>query len=236
MSSSNVKAGKKSSRYHHGDLRRALVSAAREVLREGGTGKLSLRAAARRAGVSHASAYYHFEDKTSLVAAVAIQAFNELGEATDAVYEQGGRSTLERLKAVASAYVRFALSNPQEFRVMFLPELRSDAVRTEVEQAGRAGYERTVALIVAELQAEGRIAEGRPGRGGDQRLGHDARSGDLDDRWAALPQRPHRGGARGCSSRARLSICCLGCSSRVGSSELVDVGRLYRVFAHPLLR
>ncbi len=161
MSSSNTETGKKGGRYHHGNLRRALISAAREVLREGGTGKLSLRAAARRAGVSHASAYYHFEDKTSLIAAVAIQAFEELGEATEAVYEQGGLSTLERLKAVASAYVRFALSNPQEFRVMFLPELRSDAVRTEVEQAGRAGYERTVRLV-AMLQAEGRIAEGNP--------------------------------------------------------------------------
>ena len=161
MSSSSAKTGKKGSRYHHGDLRRALISAAREVLREEGTGKLSLRAAARRAGVSHASAYYHFEDKTSLIAAVAVQAFNELGEATDTVYEQGGRSTLEQLKAVASAYVRFALSNPQEFRVMFLPELRSDAVRTEVEQAGRAGYERTLTLV-AELQTEGRVAEGDP--------------------------------------------------------------------------
>ena len=161
MSSSNTKTGKKGSRYHHGDLRRALSSAAREVLREGGTGKLSLRAAARRAGVSHASAYYHFEDKTSLIAAVAIQAFEELGEATEAVYEQSGLSTLEQLKAVASVYVRFALSNPQEFRVMFLPELRSDAVRTEVERAGRTGYERTVRLV-AVLQAEGRIAEGNP--------------------------------------------------------------------------
>ena len=156
---SSSKTAKKGS-YHHGDLQRALIGAAREVLREEGTGKLSLRAAARRAGVSHASAYYHFEDKTSLVAAVAVSAFEELGEAMGAAYQLEG-SALERLEAVAGVYVHFALSNPQEFRLMFLPELRSDAVRTEVERAGRAGYERIVALIAA-LQAEGRVAAGDP--------------------------------------------------------------------------
>ena len=156
---SSSKTAKKGS-YHHGDLRRALIGAAREVLREGGTGKLSLRAAARRAGVSHASAYYHFEDKTSLVAAVAVSAFEELEGAMGAAYQLEG-SALERLEAIAGVYVHFALSNPQEFRLMYLPELRSDAVRTEVERAGRAGYERIVALIAA-LQAEGRIAAGDP--------------------------------------------------------------------------
>ena len=160
MSSSGTKTERKGGSYHHGDLRRALIGAARDMLEEG-AGALSLRAVARRAGVSHASAYYHFEDKTDLLAAVAISAFEELGEATETVYAQEGLSTLGRLKAVASVYVRFALENPQEFRLMFLPELRSDAVRTEVERAGRAGYERTV-LLVAELQAEGRIAEGEP--------------------------------------------------------------------------
>ena len=159
MSSSGTKTDKKGG-YHHGDLRRALIGAARDMLEEG-TGTLSLRAVARRAGVSHASAYYHFEDKTDLLAAVAISAFEELGEATETVYAQEGLSTLGRLKAIAGVYVRFALENPQEFRLMFLPELRSDAVRTEVERAGRAGYERTVALV-AKLQAEGCVAPGDP--------------------------------------------------------------------------
>ncbi len=161
MSSSNTKTEKKGGSYHHGDLRRALVSATRNLLKEGETDKLSLRAVARHAGVSHASAYYHFEDKTDLLAAVAVSAFEDLTVATETVYTREDLSTLERFRGLASVYVRFALENPQDFRLMFLPELRSDAVRTEVERAGRAGYERTVALV-AKLQAEGRVAEGDP--------------------------------------------------------------------------
>ena len=159
MSSSKAQRVKKDG-YHHGDLRQALVETARGALLEG-TGKLSLREVARRAGVSHASAYYHFKDKTALLAAVALSAFADLAAATEDAYNQEGRSALERLEALAQAYVRFAVAHPQEFRLMFLPELRSDTVRTEVERAGRSSYMRTVALIEM-LQAEGRIAAGDP--------------------------------------------------------------------------
>lgn len=159
MSSSNVQTTKRDG-YHHGDLRRVLVETARAALIEG-VSTLSLRAVARRAGVSHASAYYHFKDKTALLAAVAISAFEDLTAATEEAYNREDVSALGRLKVLAQAYVRFALEHPQEFRLMFLPELRSDAVRTEVEQAGRAGYERMVALV-AQLQREGRIAKGDP--------------------------------------------------------------------------
>lgn len=157
MSSSSPKS-RKTGAYHHGDLRQALIEAARTVLREEGTGKLSLRAVARRAGVSHAAAYYHFEDKTSLIAAVAIAAFDGLNAAIQKVYEQD-RPLLERFKASAFAYITFALDNPQEFRIMFLPELRSDAVRTEVEKAGRAGHDRTVGFV-RKLQEEGHLVSG----------------------------------------------------------------------------
>ncbi len=159
MSSSNAQTAKRDG-YHHGDLRRVLVETARAALIEG-TGTLSLRAVARRAGVSHASAYYHFKDKTALLAAVAVSAFADLTAATEEAYNREDRSALERLEVLAQAYVRFALEHPQEFRLMFLPELRSDAVRTEVERAGRAGYERMVALVT-QLQVEGRVAEGDP--------------------------------------------------------------------------
>src|SRR2546426_11040812 len=56
-------------RYHHGDLRRALVDAALALISEGGLGTFSLREVARRAGVTPAAAYHHFKDKTALLAA-----------------------------------------------------------------------------------------------------------------------------------------------------------------------
>lgn len=159
MSTHTSQASTKTDSYHHGDLRQALIKAARDTLREG-TNQLSVRAIARRVGVSHASAYYHFKDKTALIAAVAVVAFGELGEATAAVRKETA-TPLESLKALASAYVTFALENPQEFRLMYLPELRSDEVRTEVETAGRVGYERMTTLV-STLQNQGYLKKGDP--------------------------------------------------------------------------
>src|SRR5690349_19263411 len=65
-------------RYHHGDLRRALVDAALALISEGELGTFSLREVARRAGVTPAAPYHHFKDKTALLAAVAEEGFEAL--------------------------------------------------------------------------------------------------------------------------------------------------------------
>ncbi len=135
----------KSDTYHHGNLRQTLIYEARASLKEKGVDKLSLREVARNAGVSHAAAYHHFKDKTALVAAVAVAAFEELEAVLQAVPRND--DTPERLGALMRGYITFALNNPDEFRLMFSPQLRSDEVRTEVESAGRATY----ALIVGAL-------------------------------------------------------------------------------------
>ena len=57
--------------YHHGDLRPALLRAAVETIEQAGPAAMSLREAARRAGVSHTAAAYHFGDKAGLLTAVA---------------------------------------------------------------------------------------------------------------------------------------------------------------------
>ena len=67
--------------YHHGDLSRALVEAARRILEAEGPAALSLRAVAREAGVSPAAPYHHFKDKCELIDAVARQGWEALGEA-----------------------------------------------------------------------------------------------------------------------------------------------------------
>ena len=67
--------------YHHGDLRRALLRAAVETIAETGPAAMSLREVARRAGVTHAAAAYHFGDKAGLLTAVAAEGYRMLGEA-----------------------------------------------------------------------------------------------------------------------------------------------------------
>jgi AcrR family transcriptional regulator len=116
------------STYHHGDLRAALLQSAGELLEEQGLAALSLREAARRAGVSHNAPYRHFPDRNALLAALAAEGFAMLGEAME------GKAGRER----GEAYVRFALARPNRFRLMFggqlelgkHPELRAAAGRT----------------------------------------------------------------------------------------------------------
>jgi AcrR family transcriptional regulator len=103
--------------YHHGNLRAELVGAAMELLEEGGETELSLRAVARRAGVSPAAPYRHYADREALVSAVAAVGYRELAERLAAAHPSP--STPEQLANVATAYVQFALDRPALFRIMF---------------------------------------------------------------------------------------------------------------------
>lgn len=122
--------------YHHGDLPSALVRAAVELLEEGGASELSLRAAARRAGVSTAAPYRHFADRNALLSAVAAVGYREL--ATDLVSAHPAPSKPADLAAIAVAYVQFALRRPGLFRVMF------------TEQCDPTSTERVAAVTVVQ--------------------------------------------------------------------------------------
>jgi AcrR family transcriptional regulator len=100
--------------YHHGDLRRAILDEALQVIATDGPTALSLRDLARRAGVSHAAPAHHFKDKAGLLTAIAIDGYERLAVALEA-----GSSLLE----LGAAYVRFALDHPAHFEVMFSPDL-----------------------------------------------------------------------------------------------------------------
>ena len=104
--------------YHHGALHFALVEASIALARAGGPDRVILREAARAAGVSHSAAYRHFTDREALLAEVSEHARNELA----AEMRRGvNRATgpLERLQAVGTAYIDYALSQPGLFRTAF---------------------------------------------------------------------------------------------------------------------
>jgi AcrR family transcriptional regulator len=104
--------------YHHGDLSRALVEAARRILEAEGAAALSLRAVAREAGVSPAAPYHHFKDKTELLEAVAHEGWETLGEAiTEA--RRSSSDAGEALGAIGLAYLHFARDNPALYRLMY---------------------------------------------------------------------------------------------------------------------
>lgn len=124
--------------YHHGDLRAAVLAAAAEILEKEGLAELSLREAARRAGVSHNAPYRHFPDRESLLAALAAEGFAMLGQAQREAAATAGP------RGMGEAYVRFALAHPQRFQLMFggavrierHPVLREVATRTFDALAG----------------------------------------------------------------------------------------------------
>jgi AcrR family transcriptional regulator len=105
--------------YHHGDLPAALIAAARELLAQDGTEALSLRAVARRVGVSAMAPYRHFPDKEALLAAVAADGFRDFAAALKAadLSVPPDQALLEQ----GVAYVRFACAQPALFRLMFGP-------------------------------------------------------------------------------------------------------------------
>jgi AcrR family transcriptional regulator len=123
-------------RYHHGDLRRALLNSALAILEAGE--ELSLRAVARRAGVSHTAPYHHFRDRRALVAAVAQEGFLGLRGALASAGE--GDDAQGRLLESGVAYVRFAAANPTRFRLMFSAELAERADLPELQAASDAAY------------------------------------------------------------------------------------------------
>jgi AcrR family transcriptional regulator len=122
-----------SKRYHHGDLSRALLSAALAIVESRGSEALTLRAAARLAGVSQTAPYRHFANKEAILAAVAEEGFRSLmaAMAHAAVLAD---SPLQRLRAVGLAYVTFATHHSSHFRVMFGREMADRSASTSLRQ------------------------------------------------------------------------------------------------------
>lgn len=101
--------------YHHGDLRRALVEAARRLLETEGPAAMSLRAVAREAGVSPAAPYHHFKDKSELLSAVAGEGWAMLSTAIDTA----ARTDPDEFLAPTLAYIAFTRENPALYRIMY---------------------------------------------------------------------------------------------------------------------
>ncbi|MCB0882206.1 MAG: TetR/AcrR family transcriptional regulator [Thermoleophilia bacterium] len=103
-------------------LRDELVEAASDLIAEHGSAEgVSIRAVARRAGVSAPSVYLHFDDRDALISAVLVQRFADLGDAVvEGIEAAGGdASPFSRLVAGCHAYIAYGLGNPGHYRVLF---------------------------------------------------------------------------------------------------------------------
>jgi AcrR family transcriptional regulator len=144
--------------YHHGNLRPALLAQAEQTLREHGLDGLSLRELARQIGVSHGAPRRHFADRQALLDALAESGFARLGAELRAAAESVGEDYEPRLRATATAYVRFAIDDAALLELMFASKHgeRADALH---EPAERAFLE-----LIEEGQANAALEPGEPER------------------------------------------------------------------------
>jgi AcrR family transcriptional regulator len=153
-------ARKPRSRYHHGDLRRALLDEAVRTIQQDGIEALTLREAGRRLGVSRTALYRHFRDKSALLAAVARDGFQRFRQDLVAAWEGGGRRRT-RFERMGRAYVSFAAANPAHYRVMF--GAFSDLCdRDPALQADAAAAFQVLVEAIRTLQAAGDIRADDP--------------------------------------------------------------------------
>lgn len=141
--------------YHHGDLRNGLLEAARSILEEESLAALTLRAVARKAGVSHAAPYRHFPNHEALLVELSIEGFDELRESlVEAAKAQGGES--DKIANIGATYMRFVAHRPALARLMFggqLPNrdqfpqlgLKADSIGQEI---GNALHDSALGLAV----------------------------------------------------------------------------------------
>lgn len=144
------------------DLRDRLVTVAREILEHEGLEALTLRAAARAAGVSHMAPYRHFENKDDLLAAVATQGFNGLTHALDTKTIKKLGSPQAKRDTVGLAYVIFAISNPALYRLMFGANLPNRSRFPGLVDAGQKVFQRCIDAV--ETEPVGDKGHGSPRR------------------------------------------------------------------------
>jgi len=158
--------GRSSRRYHHGDLRNALLQQAVKLVEKEGADAFSLREAARLVGVSANAAYRHFADRSELLTAVAEVGFSRMQRRALKVVasvsaQPSPAGAVERVKAIGRAYVEFAVDHPELLRVMFGADGLSSFDRSGPPKPDPYAM---LASALDDLVAEGSLpADRRPG-------------------------------------------------------------------------
>lgn len=145
-------------RYHHGNLVETLIAATVEIIEERGAEHVSVREAAKRAGVSPGAPFRHFQSKTALLTAVAEQAMDRLTEAVaKARSKVDGTDPVAAFEAIGRGYLEWAIANPTHFQIISSRTLidfeASDSLRDQNE-----AIRRTMIDLLSQVKQQGRLA------------------------------------------------------------------------------
>jgi AcrR family transcriptional regulator len=146
-------------KYHHGDLKNALIEAGLAILESEGMEGLTLRQVAMRAGVSHAAPYAHFSDKQSLFAAISTEGFKHLYARIHRVVEANPNEPGIQLLEAAWVYVEYSIEKRSLFKLMFSGILQQAKQYPEFVFESRRNYNQVVD-IVSRCQTAGLLRDG----------------------------------------------------------------------------
>jgi len=147
--------------YHHGNLRKALLEEAENILVTEGIGKLSVRRLADTVGVSRSALYHHFKDKNSLLCAITTQQFQRWDQNREAILQQE-HTSCELIRAIVESYLSSALETPALYNLMFGETLWLQSQPSEeLQQVASHSFQKWVELI-DRLQQQGFIEDNQP--------------------------------------------------------------------------
>lgn len=145
-------------RYHHGNLVEALIAATVEIIEERGAEHVSVREAAKRAGVSPGAPFRHFRSKTALLTAVAEQAMDRLTKAVVMAQSKvDGADPVMAFEAIGQGYLEWAIANPTHFQIISSRTLIDFDASESLRDQNEAIRLRMIDLLT-QAQQRGRLA------------------------------------------------------------------------------
>lgn len=154
------KKAKSSRPYHHGNLVEALVAVTVEIIEERGVDHVSVREAAKRAGVSPGAPFQHFRSKTALLTAVAEQAMGRLTQAVAAAQSKvEADNPIAVLEAIGRSYLQWALTNPTHFEIINSRTL-IDFEASDSLRAQNAAIRQRMFELLTQARERGQLIEG----------------------------------------------------------------------------
>lgn len=154
---------KKSTSYHHGNLKEALIETALQTIDQEGLDAITLRDITEKLGTSRSAVYRHFASKEVLIIGVIQRGYAQLDELFTPIFQDRTQSVQERFEKMGRAYLDFAIEHPNLYRLLFGENYRQE--REEVcdykDESQATGLYALIGLLL-EAQEEGIIARADP--------------------------------------------------------------------------
>lgn len=154
---------KKSTSYHHGNLKESLLSTALHIVDTEGFDAITLREITQRLGTSRSAVYRHFESKEALMKGVIEQGYAQLDELFTPIFRDKNRSVEERFELMSRAYLQFAIEHPNLYRLLFGERYREEreGICDYRDETQATGLYALIGLLL-EAQEEGSVKKGDP--------------------------------------------------------------------------